>query len=133
MEHSERDVYELVDLGYGQCRMVFATVAILVPSVLAETDGAGPTQFSHTLSLGLSVLLIITYALGLLFSLKTHRALFSGRDHAGADEAEWSLGLALATLAGVTVLVALVSELFVESVQQAVDQQCHRAGSGRAG
>jgi ATP phosphoribosyltransferase len=27
MEQSERDVYELLDLGYGQCRMVLATVA----------------------------------------------------------------------------------------------------------
>ncbi len=27
MEQSERELYELVDLGYGHCRMVFATVA----------------------------------------------------------------------------------------------------------
>jgi ATP phosphoribosyltransferase len=27
MEQSERDVYELLDLGFGQCRMVVATVA----------------------------------------------------------------------------------------------------------
>ena len=27
MEQSERDVFELLDLGYGPCRMVFATVA----------------------------------------------------------------------------------------------------------
>src|SRR3954451_8326937 len=27
MEQSERDVYELLDLGYGPCKMVFATVA----------------------------------------------------------------------------------------------------------
>jgi len=27
MEQSERDVYELLDLGYGHCRMVLATVA----------------------------------------------------------------------------------------------------------
>ena len=26
-EHPERDVYELLDLGFGPCRMVFATVA----------------------------------------------------------------------------------------------------------
>ena len=26
-EQSERDVYELLDLGFGPCRMVFATVA----------------------------------------------------------------------------------------------------------
>jgi Ca2+:H+ antiporter len=31
------------------------------------------------------------------------------------------MGLALATLAGVTVLVALVSEVFVESVQKAAE------------
>jgi Ca2+:H+ antiporter len=71
------------------------------------------------LSVSLSVLLIVVYGLGLLFSLKTHREFFGGAEHAEADEAPWPLGLALATLAGVTVLVALVSEVFVESVQQA--------------
>ena len=35
------------------------------------------------------------------------------------DEAPWPMGLALATLAAVTVLVALVSHVFVESVQHA--------------
>ena len=41
------------------------------------------------------------------------------REHADEHEEEWPMSLALATLAGVTVLVALVSEIFVESVQQA--------------
>ncbi len=54
----------------------------------------------------------------MLFSLKTHREFFAGADHGESGE-EWPLGLSLATLAGVTVLVALVSEVFVESVQQA--------------
>jgi Ca2+:H+ antiporter len=54
-----------------------------------------------------------------LFSLKTHREFFAGAEHAEAGEAPWPLNLALATLAGVTVLVALVSEVFVESVQHA--------------
>ena len=36
-------------------------------------------------------------------------------------EKPWPLGLALATLAGVTVLVALVSEIFVESGQKAAE------------
>jgi len=38
-----------------------------------------------------------------------------------AGEAPWPIGLALGTLAGVTVLVALVSEVFVESVQKAAE------------
>ena len=65
------------------------------------------------------MLLIAAYGLGLLFSLRTHRELFGGAGHAEAAEAPWPMGLALATLAGVTVLVALVSEIFVESVQHA--------------
>jgi Ca2+:H+ antiporter len=98
--------------------LFLATVAMLVPSVLAESDATGTTvAFIQTLSVGLSVLLILIYGLGLLFSLKTHREFFTGADHAEADEAEWPLALALVTLASVTVLVALVSEVFV--VQQA--------------
>jgi Ca2+:H+ antiporter len=54
-----------------------------------------------------------------LFSLKTHREFFGGAEHGEPGEAPWPLGLALATLAAVTILVALVSEVFVESVQQA--------------
>jgi Ca2+:H+ antiporter len=40
-------------------------------------------------------------------------------EHGEGEDAPWPLGLGLATLAGVTVLVALVSEIFVESVQGA--------------
>jgi Ca2+:H+ antiporter len=57
--------------------------------------------------------------LGLLFSLKTHRDFFGSAAHGEGDEQPWPIGVALATLAGVTVLVALVSEVFVESVQGA--------------
>jgi Ca2+:H+ antiporter len=57
--------------------------------------------------------------MGLVFSLKTHREVFAAAGRVEADEAPWPLNLALATLGGVTVLIALVSEIFVESVQQA--------------
>jgi len=71
------------------------------------------------LSVGLSVLLIAAYALGTLFSLKTHPELFGSAEHAAHDGPSLPMGVALVTLAGVTVLVALVSEVFVESVQEA--------------
>jgi Ca2+:H+ antiporter len=102
-----------------QASLLFlATIGILIPSAVSEADAAG-SAFTARLSVGLSVLLIAAYGLGLLFSLKTHRELFGGADHAETSEAPWPMGLALATLAGVTVLVALVSEVFVESVQEA--------------
>lgn len=97
--------------------LFLATVALLVPSLIAQSDHPDSPLFMGKLSVGLSVLLIAAYALGMLFSLKTHKELFGSDAHGEADEAPWPIGLALATLAGVTVLVALVSEVFVESVQ----------------
>ena len=101
--------------------LFLAAVALLVPSAVATADSATGTAFTQKLSVGLAVLLIVAYGLGMLFSLKTHRELFASAEHAEDGEAPWPIGLALATLAGVTVLVALVSEIFVESVQKAAE------------
>jgi Ca2+:H+ antiporter len=99
--------------------LFLATIAMLVPSAISLADSAATTVFTHELSVGLSVLLIAAYGLGLLFSLRTHRELFSAAKRAEGGEVPLPIGLAVATLVGVTVLVALVSEVFVESVQQA--------------
>ena len=99
--------------------LFLATVALLVPSAISAADSTTNAAFTGKLSAGLAVLLIVAYALGLLFSLKTHREVFAGAEHGDSGEETWPITLALATLAGVTVLVALVSEVFVESVQEA--------------
>jgi Ca2+:H+ antiporter len=101
--------------------LFLATIALLAPSAIAAADSMEKAAIVQDLSLGLSILLIVTYALGMLFSLKTHKEFFASAEHADDGEAPWPMGLALATLAGVTVLVALVSEIFVESVQKAAE------------
>jgi Ca2+:H+ antiporter len=101
--------------------LFLATIALLIPSTMIEVDSAAGARFSQSLSLGLALLLIVAYALGMLFSLKTHREVFASAAHGDDGEAPWPIGLALATLAGVTVLVALVSEIFVESVHKAAE------------
>jgi Ca2+:H+ antiporter len=100
-------------------QLFLATIALLVPSAVSVADSTQTTDFTQTLSVCLSVLLLAIYCLGLLFSLKTHREAFGSAEHAESEEAPWPLGVALVTLAVVTVLVALVSEVFVESVQEA--------------
>jgi Ca2+:H+ antiporter len=102
--------------------MFLATVALLIPTVIAQADAPpAMAQFTQVLSLALSLLLIAAYALSLVFSLKTHRELFSSAEHAEGGEEAWPVSLAVATLAGVTVLVALVSEVFVGTLQQAAE------------
>lgn len=101
--------------------LLLATVALVSPSAIAKVDLLPGGAVTHELSVALAVLLIIGYALGLLFSLKTHREMFSGAAHAEAGEPTWPIRPALVTLAVATVLVALVSEIFVGSVQQAAE------------
>ena len=99
--------------------LFLATIALLIPSAIAEADAKPDTDFTNRLSVGLAILLIVVYGLGMFFSLNTHREFFGSVAHDEEEEEPWPIGTALATLAGVTVLVALVSEIFVESVQEA--------------
>ena len=100
--------------------LLMATVALLAPSAVADLDLAQGGVVMRKLSVGLALLLMVAYGLGLLFSLKTHTELFASAAH-GEGEAHWPIGLAIGTLLVVTVLVALVSEIFVESVQKAAE------------
>ena len=59
--------------------LLMATIALVAPSAVAELDLAQGEALAGRLSLGLAVLLIVAYGLGLLFSLKTHKELFAER------------------------------------------------------
>src|SRR5881409_4507131 len=76
--------------------LFLATVAMLVPSIVGSRLSPESAKFNRELSVALAILLLAAYALGLLFSLKTHRELFTG----AAEEAEaaWPMGLAVGTL-----------------------------------
>jgi Ca2+:H+ antiporter len=104
-----------------QASLLFlAIIALLVPSTVTRGDTQDREVFVQSLSVGLAVLLIATYALGMLFNLKTHRELFTSPSHADDhDEKPWPIRRALVTLGVVTVFIALVSEVFVASVQEA--------------
>jgi Ca2+:H+ antiporter len=105
-----------------QASLLFlATIAMLIPSAIRDVDAGAPAEFVQVLSLGLSGLLMAAYGLGLVFSLKTHRELFVTPEHGDDEHTPWPIGLAVGTLTVVTLLVALVSEVFVESVQQAAE------------
>ena len=113
--------FNRVNARFQACLLFLATIAILVPSLISEVDQPPALEVSQNLSLGLAVLLIVVYALGMLFSLRTHRELFVSVSHAEEDERLWPLTLSLIVLGVVTLLVALVSEIFVGSVQVAAE------------
>jgi Ca2+:H+ antiporter len=99
--------------------LLMATIALLAPAAVADLNLTQGEAVRQKLSAGLAILLIVAYGLGLVFSLGTHKELFASAEHGEKDEKPWPLGLAVGTLLVVTMLVALVSEIFVGSVQEA--------------
>jgi Ca2+:H+ antiporter len=100
--------------------LFLAAVALMIPSLVGSADRSGSEQAALQISVGLSILLLLAYALGLWFSLGTHKNEFAGAAHGGGEEEHlWPVRVAAVLLLAVTVVVALVSEIFVESVQYA--------------
>ena len=118
LKHQEQQ-FNRVSARVQSSLLFLATVGLLVPSIVAQADGR--EAVTQPLSLGLAALLIVTYALSMVFSLKTHKEAFASVGHSEIGETSWPIAVALAVLAVVTVLVALVSHVFVTSVQQAAE------------
>jgi len=96
--------------------LTLAAIALVMPAAFHHLV-SGPARIrENDLSLWISVVLLATYGLSLLFSLHTHKQLFSGESH---GVAEWTLGKSLGVLAVVTALIAWMSEILVGSVEQA--------------
>jgi Ca2+:H+ antiporter len=102
--------------------MALATIAIVVPSLLAVVAGGKLASQSVPFSIVVSVILLGVYLLGLVFSLGTHAHLVRGEGQAADEEAHgtpWSLALAIGVMAVVTLLIVWMSEILVGTVEHA--------------
>jgi Ca2+:H+ antiporter len=75
------------------------------------------------LSLGVAIILMLSYVSGLVFSMKTHRGVFNPYE-ADHDQAEggWSMRKAIVLLAVAAVFVGLMSEILVGSITEASEK-----------
>jgi Ca2+:H+ antiporter len=99
--------------------LLLASIALVITSATARIDQLNVATFKLPLGLTISFILLGTYALSLVFSLGTHKEFFKSPEGGEHDETPWPLPAALGSLAAVTVLIALVSEIFVGSVTEA--------------
>ena len=107
---------------------MLAAAALLMPAIFELVEGQGlpkpgdeAVHYGGTvehLSLAVAIVLIITYVLGLLFSLKTHRDLFNP-EYEDEDSWGWSVRTSVIALAIAGVLVGIMSEVLVGSITEA--------------
>jgi Ca2+:H+ antiporter len=103
--------------------MSMGAAALIIPTVFHVTANARPGGWSaaaeQKLSLAIAVVLFLTYVATLLFSLKTHKALFVGQSEAEKHEPTSSLARAVMLLGMATILIAFLSEFLVGSIEAA--------------
>ena len=120
----ESQKFNPVAASLGTTMLLLSAIGLVVPAifhVIAMGEGVPESR----LSLEIAVVLIVTYILSLVFTLKTHRHLYMGaaraQDGPPSPEANSrtlpAIGLLLAATAG----VAVMSELLVRTVETAAE------------
>jgi len=114
-----------------QALMLFLAMgALVMPAVYELVQGTGlpkigpeSIRYDSTvegLSLAVAVVLIVTYLLGLLFSLRTHRDIFNPvAEETAEDTWGWSVRGSVLALAIAGVAVGVMSEILVGSISDA--------------
>jgi len=108
-----RVAFSAVNAGAAVGMMVLALAAFAAPALFALAHPSpDPATLVH-LSDGVAVVLVLTYAGSLLFTLRTHRAIVAPPSAGAEGRHRWSPARAAAVLAGATALVAWLSEVLV--------------------
>ena len=98
--------------------LLLAAIALIIPAIFLQTAPGVGGGVIENLSLAVAVLMILSYIANLLFSLKTHKHLYT--EEVGKVEAKWSMKKSILILLGATVAVAWMSEILVGSIEPVV-------------
>jgi Ca2+:H+ antiporter len=128
----DRQRFDRTAASAQSAMLLLAAVALVMPAIFELVEGRGlpspgaeridyDSTVEH-LSLYVALVLMATYVAGLVFSLKTHRALFNPAVAAEEHDGEpWSVRRSVIALAIAGVAVGLMSEILVGSISEAAE------------
>ncbi len=124
----DRQTFSKTGAAIQSSMLMLAAAALVMPAIFELVEGKGlpkpaaeAVHYGGTvehLSLAVAIVLIITYVLGLVFSLKTHRDIFNP-EYEDEDSWGWSVRTSVIALAIAGVLVGVMSEVLVGSITEA--------------
>jgi Ca2+:H+ antiporter len=126
----DKQVFNRTAANAQSVMLLLALCALILPAVFQLVHGGGLPGVGEErvdfgaeleqLSFAVAIVLMVSYAAGLVFSLKTHRAVFNPYE---AEEEEheggWSMKRSIVSLAVAAVLVGVMSEVLVGSITEA--------------
>ena len=126
----ERQYFDRTAANVTSLMLLLAVVALIMPALFELVQGTGlPRPDAEAvnydsdvekLSVGVAIVLLLTYVAGLVFSLRTHKDLFNPEhgeeDHVGEH---WSVRTSVLALLGAGIAVGVMSEILVGSISEA--------------
>jgi len=124
----EKQLFSRTSASVQTSMLLLAAAALVMPAIFELVEGKGLpapgaeiVDYGSTvehLSLAVAIVLALTYVAGLFFSLKTHRDIFNP-EYEDEDSWGWSTRTSVLALAVAGVLVGLMSEILVGSIEEA--------------
>jgi len=113
-----RQKFNATAASMGATLMALSTIGLVIPDVYHLVEGARARIHEQDMSLLIALVLIVTYGLSLIFSLKTHKYLYVGPSDE-ADQPKEQIGIArpVLVLLAATAGVAIMSEFLVGAVE----------------
>ena len=107
--------------GMQASMMMLAVISLMVPGGYHTFVTEETLHYERYLNIGVAIVLLVSYALSLLFMIKTHPDFFVSDQSHKEDEEEhkWSVGKAVGLLVAASVLAAWMSEILVGAVEGA--------------
>lgn len=122
LRHSEQH-YNAPGARSQATMLTLAAIALFIPAAYRALVGeADVASGLDSLSVAIAIVLLVVYALFLVFSLVTHAALFAGTqlaEEGDAHAAPWTVTRATIVLAAATVAIAWMSEILVGAIEPA--------------
>jgi Ca2+:H+ antiporter len=127
----EKQVFSRTAANAQSAMLMLALAALIAPALFQLIHGGGlprvgtdevdfGSDLEH-LSFGVAIVLLLSYAAGLWFSLKTHRSVFNPYGEADEEGHRWTVSRAAIYLAVSAVAVGVMSEILVGSISEASD------------
>lgn len=113
-----RQTFNKTTAGMSAALLTLASIGLIVPAILKLASPAAKNE----LSLEISSILFVLYLLSLLFTMKTHRQLFTVATPEEASETheKKSIWPGLMRLTGIAIVLAVVSEVMTDALDPAL-------------
>jgi Ca2+:H+ antiporter len=126
----ERQTFNPTAVSVQSSMLLLAAVALVMPTIFQLVAGGGLPRVGQKrvdfgsdleqMSFIVAIILLLSYAGGLMFSLRSHRALFNpSAESEDRIDGPWTVRKAVVTLAVAGVAVGAMSEILVGSISEA--------------